>query len=246
MSIPQAGPDRRPADSTALIEEQAAAIVPGAAATADDLRLVAALRAGDEAAFAALLDRYHPALLRLALLYVPSRPVAEDVVQETWVGVLQGIGRFEGRAALKTWIFRILINRAKTHGAREGRTIPFSALGNPAAEPGDPAVEPERFRPGDDPRWPHHWATPPQSWADTPEERLLAEETRRQIAAAIATLPPNQREVITLRDVEGWNAAEVCNILGVSETNQRVLLHRARAKVRHALDAYLNGEPAPA
>jgi RNA polymerase sigma-70 factor (ECF subfamily) len=227
-------------------EEQAPLGAAGEAATVEDLRLVAALRAGDESAFGTLLDQYHQSLLRLALLYVPNRAVAEDVVQETWIGVLQGIRRFEGRASLKTWIFRILINRARTHGAREGRTIPFSALGNPAAEPGEPAVDADRFRPADDPRWPRHWATPPQSWAATPEERLLAQETRRQIAAAIAMLPPNQREVITLRDVEGWSAAEVCNVLGVSETNQRVLLHRARAKVRRALDAYLNGEPTQA
>jgi RNA polymerase sigma-70 factor (ECF subfamily) len=196
--------------------------------------LVAALRAGDEAAFAALAREYHASLLRVAQIYVSSRAVAEEVVQETWLAVLQGLDRFEGRSTLKTWIFRILANRAKTRAVREGRTIPFSAL-HPDRVP-EPAVEPERFRGSEDPRWPGHWASPPQAW---PEEKLLTAETRDKLAEAIDSLPATQRAVISLRDVEGWSAEEVCNALELSETNQRVLLHRARAKVRKALEGYL-------
>jgi RNA polymerase sigma-70 factor (ECF subfamily) len=210
----------------------------------EDARLVNALRAGDEAVFADLVRRYNASLLRVAQIYVPSRAVAEEVVQETWLAVLNGIARFEARSSLKTWIFRILTNTAKTRGQREGRTIPFSALQNPASVP-EPAVEPERFRDPDDPRWPGHWTSPPSSWAGVPEERLLARETRELLATAIDRLPPSQRAVISLRDVEGWGADEVCNALGLSETNQRVLLHRARAKVRRALERYLEEEQMP-
>ena len=202
----------------------------------DDAQLVEALRAGDEQAFAALTREYHAALLRVALMYVTSRAVAEEVVQETWLAVLKGIDRFEGRSSLKTWIFRILTNIAKTRAQREGRTLPFSALQQPAAVP-EPAVEADRFLPPDHERWPGHWASKPVAW---PEDRLLAAETRDRIEAAIETLPPTQRAVISLRDVEGWSAEETCNALGVSETNQRVLLHRARSKVRAALEEYLS------
>ena len=208
------------------------------AAPAEDLRLLEALRNREERAFAELVNRYHASLLRLATLYVQTRAVAEEVVQETWLGVLQGIDRFEGRSSLKTWIYRILINRAKTRGKREGRSVPFSAFWNPAVEPAGPAVPPERFR-GQDDEWPDHWATPPQPWGPDPEKRLLAQETRAHIQAAIEALPPSQCEVITLRDIQGWTSEEVCNILGISETNQRVLLHRARSKVRAALEHYL-------
>jgi RNA polymerase sigma-70 factor (ECF subfamily) len=200
--------------------------------------LVAALRAGDEVAFTELTRTYHASLLRVAQIYVSSRAVAEEVVQETWLAVLQGLDRFEGRSSLKTWIFSILANRAKTRAVREGRTIPFSAL-QPERVP-EPAVEPERFRSPEDPRWPGHWASPPQAW---PEQRLLAGETREKLAEAIESLPANQRAVISLRDVEGWSAEEVCNALEITETNQRVLLHRARSKVRKALEGYL-GEAA--
>jgi RNA polymerase sigma-70 factor (ECF subfamily) len=211
----------------------------GSAASVDELRWLEALRRGDEAAFVALLDRYHASLLRLAMLYVSNRAVAEEVVQETWLGVLQGLSRFEARSSLKTWIFHILMNRAKTRAQREGRSVPFSALANPQDEPDEPAVDPDRFLPADHPRWPHHWASPPQSWGDLPEERLLAQETRAHIQQAIDALPASQREVIALRDVEGWSAGEVCNVLGLSEANQRVLLHRARSKVRRTLEQYL-------
>jgi RNA polymerase sigma-70 factor (ECF subfamily) len=201
----------------------------------DDAALIAALRARDERAFEALMREYNASLLRVAQIYVASRAVAEEVVQETWIGVLNGIDRFEGRSSLKTWIFRILTNIAKTRGQREGRTVPFSALERPDAVP-EAAVDPGRFRRPDDERWPGHWASRPEPW---PEERLLAAEMREVVERAIEQLPPAQRAVISLRDVEGWSAEEARNALGVSETNQRVLLHRARSKVRQALENYL-------
>jgi RNA polymerase sigma-70 factor (ECF subfamily) len=204
----------------------------------DDVELLRALRDGDEAAFAALTKQYHSSLLRVAQIYVSSRAVAEEVVQETWIGVLNGLERFEGRSSLKTWIFRILTNIAKTRAHREGRTLPFSALQRPDVVP-EPAVEPERFRPPDDPASPGHWASPPQEW-NAPEERLLGSEVRGVVALAIEELPPAQRAVISLRDVEGWPSGDVCNALGVTETNQRVLLHRARSKVRRALEEYFS------
>jgi RNA polymerase sigma-70 factor, ECF subfamily len=197
------------------------------AVSLDDARLVKALQERDERAFAELMVRHNAALLRVAQIYVPSRAVAEDVVQETWVGVLNGIDRFEGRSSLKTWIFRILTNIAKTRGQREGRSLPFSALERPGAEV-EPSVEPDRFVAG-------AWASGPQPW---PEERLLAQETRRVVDRAIEQLPPAQRAVISLRDVEGWTAEETRNALELTETNQRVLLHRARSKVRQALEHY--------
>jgi RNA polymerase sigma-70 factor (ECF subfamily) len=201
----------------------------------DETELVDALRAGDEAAFAALVREYQMSLLRVAQIFVSSRAVAEEVVGETWLAVLNGIDRFEGRSSLKTWIFRILTNIAKTRAQRERRTIPFSSL-HPERVP-EAALEPERFRPDDDPRWPGHWASPPQPW---PEEELVAGETREKLAEAIDALPASQRAVITLRDVYGWSSEDICNALEISETNQRVLLHRARAKVRKALEGYLS------
>ncbi len=173
-------------------------------------------------------------MLRIAMLYVSSRAVAEEVVQETWLAVFTGLERFEERSSLKTWLFRILTNKAKTRGQREGRTIPFSSLASDGDED-EPAVDVDRFL-GPGHRYEDHWAAPPRS---VPEERLLAAEARERIDAAIAALPPNQRAVITLRDVEGCSAEEACSVLGVSETNQRVLLHRARSKVRAALEQYL-------
>jgi RNA polymerase sigma-70 factor (ECF subfamily) len=215
-------------------------VQPAVGQPGDETALVQALRGGDEAAFAALLDRHHTAMVRLAIVYVHDRAVAEEVAQETWLGVLQGLGQFEARSSLKTWIFHILVNRAKTRAARESRQIPFSAVWNPELEPSEPAVPPERFLPADHPQWPFHWAAPPRSWGDSPEERLIARETLGRIREAIATLPPSQREVITLRDIEGWTSEEVCNFLGVTETNQRVLLHRARSRVRRTLEQYLD------
>jgi RNA polymerase sigma-70 factor, ECF subfamily len=214
---------------------------PEAEAEANELALVAALRAGDEAAFAALVDRYHGALVRLAQLYVGSVEVAEEVAQETWIGVLRGIDGFAGRASLKTWIFTILTNRAKTRGVREGRTLPFSALGGDDAEQEGPSVDPARFRPAGD-HWAGGWLRPPLSWDGAPEQRLLSDEIGRFVRGAVAELPAAQRQVIALRDIEGWEAAEVCQLLAISEGNQRVLLHRARSKVRRALASYFGDD----
>ncbi|CAN5167364.1 sigma-70 family RNA polymerase sigma factor [soil metagenome] len=199
---------------------------------AGDARLVERLRAGDEAAFAELVRTYHSSLLRVARLFVPTAAVAEDVGQETWLGVVKGIDRFEGRSSLKTWIFRILTNTAKTRGQREARSLPFSSLED-AEGTFEPAVQSGRFTAVG------HWADPPRAW---PEDRLLAREDLDVIEAAIESLPSAQRTVISLRDVEGWGAEEVRNALDLSETNQRVLLHRARAKVRRALEQYLMEE----
>jgi RNA polymerase sigma-70 factor (ECF subfamily) len=215
-------------------------VVPQRGVDADEQRLLAGLRARDEAAFMELIDRYGPSLLRVAQLFVPTRAAAEDVVSETWLGVLTGIDRFEGRSSLKTWLFRILTNRAKTRGVRESRSIPFSALAVAELGSDEPAVDPDRFLPADDPRRPGAWASAPRAWADLPEERLLAAETREVIADAIDALPTVQRTVISLRDLEGWGGQEVAEALGISEGNQRVLLHRARSRVRAALDVYLD------
>src|SRR5690348_727147 len=207
-------------------------------ATSDELTLLDALRGGDEAAFETLVNMHYPAMLRVALMYVRNRAVAEEVIQETWLAVLQGLARFEGRSSLKTWIFRILANRARTRAVREGRSVPFSALVSQEAEGDEPAVEPERFRPAGD-KWPGGWVSAPQHWGEVPDERMLALETRERIHIAIEALPPAQRAVITLRDIEGWDADEVSGHLGVTDGNQRVLLHRARSKVRAALERYL-------
>jgi RNA polymerase sigma-70 factor (ECF subfamily) len=197
----------------------------------EDAALVKALARGDEKAFATLVDRYHASLLRLAMSYVATREQAEDVVQETWLGVLNGIDRFEGRSSLKTWIFRILVNRAKTKGVRERRSVPFSSLESDG-EDREPAVDPSRFSEG-------AWSAPPESWEGIPEDRLLSGETRAVVEDAIAALPAMQRAVITVRDVRGFTAQEACETLGLTEANQRVLLHRARSKVRARLEEYL-------
>jgi RNA polymerase sigma-70 factor (ECF subfamily) len=224
----------------------AAAVEPGhdlaGPASADDLRLVEALRAGDEAAFVSLVDAHHASLVRLAMVYVSDRAVAEEVAQETWIGVLRGLDRFEGRSSLKTWIFRILTNRAKTRGQRESRSIPFSALASAEAESDEPAVDPDRFLPPDHAEWPGHWASPLPDWGGSPEKRLLSDETLDLIRATVELLPPAQRQVITLRDIDGWGSHEVCDLLEISEANQRVLLHRARSKVRQALERHLVDE----
>lgn len=204
----------------------------------DDATLVTAMRQGDEAAFGVLIERYHPSLVRIARLFVRDHGTAEEVAQETWIGVLRGIDRFEGRSTFRTWLFGILANQARRRGERERRIIPFSALAQPPADGAEPAVAPERFLPAGD-EWAGHWASEPASWETVPEEALLTGETRRAIEAAIAALPDNQRAVITLRDIEGWGSAEVCNALRLSQTNQRVLLHRARSRVRQALEQAL-------
>ena len=190
------------------------------------------MRAGDEAVFAEMVDRYHGSLVRVAMRYVPSRAVAEEVAQDTWIGVIEGIDRFEGRSTLKTWLYKILIYRARARGERERRTTPMSAFGDDESAPSVPT---ERFR-GSDALWAGHWATPPRRWDGDAEERLLAGETRALIDAAIAQLPPAQRDVIVLRDLSSFSSAEVCDLLDVTEANERVLLHRARSKVRAALE----------
>jgi RNA polymerase sigma-70 factor (ECF subfamily) len=202
----------------------------------DDAHLVAALRQGDEAAFELLVARYHTSLIRLAQHYVASYALAEEVAQDTWLALVRGLGRFEGRSSLKTWLFHILTNQAKTRGQREGRSIPFSAFERVADEDAEPAVDPLRFRASEPGAG--HWATPPQSWEHLPEERMLAKETRACIDATLATLPPHQRIVLTLRDMEGFSSRDVCALLDVSESNQRVLLHRARSRIRSALEQY--------
>ncbi len=207
----------------------------------DDAELVAAIRAGDEGPFAALVEELTPGLMRLAMAHVPSRAIAEDVVQDTWVAVINGIDRFEGRSALRTWIFQILLNIARTRGKREKRTLPFASLRRRAEEGRDePAVDADRFQ-GRRDEYPGHWSRPPSEW-DSPVERLAQGEARDVLLEAIADLPPRQRDVITLRDVLGYSADEARNALDVSETNQRVLLHRARAKVRGALERYFEAE----
>jgi RNA polymerase sigma-70 factor (ECF subfamily) len=186
---------------------------------------IEALRRGDERVFTELVRELDPGLRRMVRHYVGNPAVAEEVIQETWLGVVRGIFAFEGRSSLKTWVFRILINRAKTRAAGEKRTVPFEEPG--AFEPDDAEATPVPDR---------LFPSPP-----TPEDALLGEEASRRLAAAIGALPPNLRIVLTLRDVEGWAAEEVCNVLGIRETNQRVLLHRARSRVRTALLPYLRG-----
>jgi RNA polymerase sigma-70 factor, ECF subfamily len=210
--------------------------VPGSAFS-DDAVLVKALAARDPDAFAYLLDRYNAPLVRLALQYVPSRAVAEEVVQETWIAVIEGIDRFEQRSTLKTWLFRILVNIARSHGVKEHRSIPFATHADIEEEP---AVDPRRFR-----RFALHgrgqWKLPPQQWND-PEQRALAGETFEVIQRAVERLPPEQREVLTMRDLLEWSASEVCDALEITEGNQRVLLHRARSKVRAALEIHYDEE----
>jgi RNA polymerase sigma-70 factor (ECF subfamily) len=203
-----------------------------------DRELVAALRRGDREVFAEIVEAWSPALLRLARLHVPSHAVAEEVVQEAWLAVLRGLDRFEERASLRTWVTSIVLNKARTHGRRERRMLPFASLARRHEEGRDePAIDPARFqRPGDErPGW---WAHPPARWGD-PEAWIDDQETRAVLLRTIASLPPRQREVITLRDVLGWSEAEACTVTGVTEGNERVLLHRARAKVRAALERHL-------
>jgi len=209
----------------------------------DEQELVAALRTGDEAAFGFLIDTYYGALLRLAMAYVPSRAVAEEVVQETWQGVLEGLARFEGRSSLKTWMFRILTNRAKTRGKRESRYESLDS-GDGNSDGDDTSWnEPDRFRQSG--TFAGHWLTLPSMWDEqTPEKLLLSKECRALIQQAIEALPPVQRQVITLRDINEMNSKEVCNILEITETNQRVLLHRARTRVRKIIEQQLNEQSA--
>ena len=205
----------------------------------EEATLLESLRAGDERAFARLVDELSGPMRRLARTFVPTAAVAEDVVQETWLAVLEGLDRLEGRSSLKTWIFRILTNRAITRGQRERRSIPFSSLVDAEAAHGESAVDPSRFRPPGS-QWAGGWLEPPRSWDPIPEDRLLSKETLGVVSSAIDELPPGQRSVITLRDVEGFGSQDACNVLEISETNQRVLLHRARSRVRRALERYFD------
>lgn len=199
---------------------------------ADDLTLVRSLRDGDEATFAYLVDAWGAAMLRMALVHVSSRAVAEEVVQESWLTVLRHLDRYEGRSSLRTWVLGIVINVARSRGRAERRCTPTD-------EPLDaprPLFAGGRFRPLDD-EWPRHWAFGPIPWP-TPEQELLAGETRRVLLTAVAELPPAQREVLVLRDIEGFAAQEACNMLAIGDTNQRVLLHRARSRVRKTVEDY--------
>jgi RNA polymerase sigma-70 factor, ECF subfamily len=203
-----------------------------------DAELVDRLRNGDEAAFVGLIDAYSAPLLRLAVAYVQSPGVAEEVVQDTWMAVVTGIGRFEGRSSVKTWLFQILTNKAKTRALRERRTIPFSEFDVDGG--GEPAVDPDRFLPASHPQWPNHWATPPQPWSMGPEGTALDRETLAVLRRALEDLPRAQKLVVALRDVHGWPAAEVCTVLDLSEANQRVLLHRGRSRLRAVLERYFS------
>jgi RNA polymerase sigma-70 factor (ECF subfamily) len=207
-----------------------------------ETELVAAIRNGDEAAFADLVRSLHGTLLHIALMYVPTRAVAEEVLQETWIAVLRGIHQFEGRSSLKTWIIRILMNRARTIGVKEHRAIPFSSAVSLGNDPYEGAADADRFLPADHPFYPMHWATPPSVWAGTPEERLLADEVRAVVEKAAELLSDAQREVLLMRDLAELSAEEVCSLLSITGGNQRVLLHRARAKVRRELEQYLAAE----
>jgi RNA polymerase sigma-70 factor (ECF subfamily) len=212
------------------------AVVQERTPSAEELELLAKLRAGDEAAFEALVNRHYRTMLAVAHTYVSSRAVAEEVVQEAWLGVLKGLDGFEGRSSLTTWIMRIVVNIARTRGGREARSIPYASLAGAGDEH---SVEPDRFRGAAD-AFPGHWRAYPGDWRRLPEEAFQKNETLRVTVAAIADLPPAQRAVITMRDVQGCPPEEVCDILGVSDGNQRVLLHRARSRVRAALERHFD------
>jgi RNA polymerase sigma-70 factor (ECF subfamily) len=207
----------------------------------EDAEVVDKLRAGDEEAFRVLVQTHHASMLRVARLYVRSPASAEEVVQETWLAALRGIDRFEGRASLKTWLFRILVNIARTRAVRDARSLTFSEVARSEASRNEMAVDPSSFQ-GPDGAQPGHWgANAPEPWQTSPDRGLLGEELLSHLREALAKLPESQRLVITLRDVEGWTSREVCNALEISETNQRVLLHRARSRARCALNEYFRG-----
>jgi RNA polymerase sigma-70 factor (ECF subfamily) len=205
----------------------------------NDSSLIQALRNGDENAFLLLVDKYQPSMLRFAMIYVLDRAVAEEAVQEAWLAVLEGLSRFEGRSSLKTWIYRILRNCAVTRAQRESRSIAFSSFMETTQEATEPAVDVECFFPPGHPNA-GQWKYAPRHWPENPEDYLLSQEMRSYIEKAIAALPANQQEVITLRDIEGWTAQDVCTSLGITDANQRVLLHRARSRVRNVLERYFD------
>lgn len=205
---------------------------------ADEERAIEALLAGDEEAFRALIDLHGGSMLRVALLYAPSRAVAEEIVQETWLAMLGALGAFERRSSLKTWLFTILVNCAKRRAEREDRSVPFSSM--PMAVVDEANTEPEEFFAASHPRWAHCWTTVVRTWETIPGDGLLGDELQRRLAAAVHALPESQRLVFTLHDIEGLSGEEVCNALALSGSNQRVLLHRARLKVRSALKQYID------
>jgi RNA polymerase sigma-70 factor (ECF subfamily) len=200
---------------------------------------VAALAARDEQAFARLLDLWGPAMLRVARSHVSTDASAEEVVQDAWLAVLRGIDRFEGRSTLRTWVFRIVSNTAKTRGVRERRTVPVSSLRRDDGS-GVPTVDPDRFRPAGD-EYAGHWRSFPNPWP-SPEQRAVGAEVGQVVADALAGLPAQQRTAVTLRDVHGFDAAEVCRLLHVSDGNQRVLLHRGRAALRQRLESLFGAD----
>jgi RNA polymerase sigma-70 factor (ECF subfamily) len=206
--------------------------------------LLQALRRGDEAAFLALVNRHHGAMVRLARAFVRTDAMAEDVAQESWLAALEGLAAFRGEAGVKGWLLAIVANRARSRAVKEARSVPRSSLASRDDGDGDggPAVDPDRFLPADDPEWPGHWGASPAAF---PEARLLAAEAAGVARTAIAALPARQQAVITLRDVEGLSAEEACLALGLSEENQRVLLHRARSRVRAELEEYFAEGEAP-
>ncbi len=188
-----------------------------------DADLLGRLRSGDEHAFASLVERYHAPMLRLAVSFVPSHAIAEEVVQDTWLAALRGLGEFEGRSSLKTWLFRILVNRARTTGERENRTVPV------------PAVDPARFDASGG------WADPPEQWIEAAEDRAEAGKLADRVRARVEELPGRQREVVVLRDVEGMSSEEVCAVLDITDANQRVLLHRGRSRLRQLFEDEFRG-----
>ncbi|MBB3603538.1 RNA polymerase sigma-70 factor (ECF subfamily) [Mycolicibacterium sp. BK556] len=206
----------------------------------DESTLLASLRAGDESAFASLVDQHTPALLRVARGYVRTNEAAEEVVQETWIALIKGIAKFEGRSSLRTWLFTVMINIAKTRGVRDQRVLDaeLSAFGATT-------VDPARFRPMNDPAWPGHWRddSAPSAFPDTPEGSVLGAEFIALARRELDKLPERQRAVVTLRDMLGFDSAEVCELLGLTVANQRVLLHRGRAAIRQALEDYVREAP---
>jgi len=211
--------------------------IDSASAAPSDEKVVAGLRAGDERTFRDLFACNYPVMKRVARGYVDSEAGAEEVVQETWMAIMTGIDRFEGRSALSTWMFSILTHQAKSHSAHERRALPFSSIAPRDVE--EAIVDPDRFQ-KDDEAWPGHWATPPRPW-QKPDRRLLSLEARELLKKALPELPERQRLIVALRDVEGLSAEEVCDLLGLSQENQRVLLHRGRSRLRAALEGYFDG-----
>ena len=213
---------------------------PSAAVANGEVALLARLRQGDEGAFDELVTRHHSALIRMAMGHVADREVAEEVVQDTWMAVIEGLGRFEGRSSLRTWIFGIMIHKAKDRGVREKRHMNFSSFESSDDESED-MLDPSRFYQSGE--WAGHWAFPPQPWDDqTPEKLFASQQAVNAMNKAIEALPRTLKDVLILRDVEGVDATEACNILKISETNLYVRLHRARERVRQAVEAYLEGQ----